>query len=285
MTLDPTTAAELKAREHERWSNAAPSWLENDEMVTTFWAPVTDAMIERAGIRPGMRVLDVACGTGHPAIPIAQAVGPTGSVLATDFAEPMVAIARDRAKAAGVSNIEFRVVDGEVLDEPDGSFDVATMRWGLMFMPDPVAAIRGLARAVRGGGRIAIVVWPGPEKVPFASLPMAVMRAHTTVPTPPPGAPGMFAFADAERLRDVITAGGFHDVEIEALDFEHAHPSPEAYWSQIRDISAPVRTLYDGLAAETRAKVDAEVLVAVERFRRGDQIVIPNTTWIASAVR
>jgi SAM-dependent methyltransferase len=285
MTTDTTTAAELKAREHERWSNAARSWLENDAMVTTFWAPVTDAMIAGARIGPGMRVLDVACGTGHPAIPIAQAVGAGGSVLATDFAEPMVAIARDKAAAAGVSNIEFRVVDGEVLDEPDASFDAATMRWGLMFMPDPVSAIRGLARAVRPGGRIAIVVWPGPEKVPFASLPMAVMRAHTTVPTPPPGAPGMFAFADAERLRAVITDGGFHDVEIAALDFDHVHPSPEAYWSQIRDISAPVRTHYDGLPAETRARVDAEILAAVERFRRGDQIVIPNTTWLAVATR
>jgi ubiquinone/menaquinone biosynthesis C-methylase UbiE len=285
MTIDPKMGAELKAREQQSWSNAAPSWLKNDEMLTTFAAPVTDAMIERAGIRPGMRVLDVACGTGHPAIPIAQAVGPTGSVLATDFAEPMVAIARDKAKAAGVSNIEFRVVDGEVLDVPEGSFDAATMRWGLMFMPDPVAAIRNLARAVRPGGRIAIVVWQGPDKVPFASLPMAVLRNHTTVPTPPPGAPGMFAFADGERLRAVITEGGFHDVVVDSITLEQPHASPEAYWTQMREMAAPLRTLYEGLPADTRAKVDADVYAGVERFRRGDQYVIGNTTWIAGATR
>jgi ubiquinone/menaquinone biosynthesis C-methylase UbiE len=281
MTIDPKTAAEMKAREQQSWSNAAPSWRKNDEMLTAFAAPVTDAMIQRAGIRAGMRVLDVACGTGHPAIPIAQVVGPTGSVLATDFAEPMVAIAREKAKAAGLSNIEFRVVDGEVLDEPEGSFDAATMRWGLMFMPDPVAAIRGIARAVRPGGRVAIVVWQGPEKVPMASMPMGVLRNHTTVPTPPPGVPGMFAFADAERLRAVLTEGGLHDVEIDAITLEQPHASPEAYWTQMREMAAPLRALYEALPPETRAKVDAEVLAAAERFRRGDEIVVPNTTWIA----
>jgi ubiquinone/menaquinone biosynthesis C-methylase UbiE len=99
MTLDPRVAAEMKARERQGWSNAAPSWLEHDEMLTALAAPVTTAMIERAEIRRGMRVLDVACGTGHPAIPIAQHVGADGSVVATDFAEPMVAVARDKARA------------------------------------------------------------------------------------------------------------------------------------------------------------------------------------------
>jgi hypothetical protein len=111
------------------------------------------------------------------------------------------------------------------------------------------------------------------------------LRNHATVPTPPPGAPGMFAFADGERLRAVMTEGGLHDVEVDSMTLEQPHPSAEAYWSQMREMAAPIRTLYEGLPAETRAKVDAEVHAAVERFRRGDQIVIPNTTWIASASR
>jgi SAM-dependent methyltransferase len=254
-------------------------------MLTKFAAPVTTALIERAGIQPGMRVLDVACGTGHPAIPIAQHVGARGSVLATDFAEPMVAVAREMAAAQGVTNLEFRVVDGETLDVPAASFDAATMRWGLMFMPDPVASIRGIAAALRPGARLALTVWASPDKVPFAALPMAVLRNHTTVPTPPPGAPGMFAFGDPERLRAVLVEGGFHDVEIDSITIEQTHPSAEAFWLQLREMAAPVRQLYDALPPETRAKVDADVHAAAERFRSGDVLAVPGTTWIASATR
>jgi hypothetical protein len=114
---------------------------------------------------------------------------------------------------------------------------------------------------------------------------MAVLRSYTTVPTPPPGAPGMFAFGDGERLRGVLTEGGFHDVEIDSIALDQPHASGEAYWTQMREMAGPLRMLYEGLPAETRAKVDADVLGAVERFRRGDEIVITNTTWIAGATR
>lgn len=286
MTLDPKMAAEMKAREQQSWSAAAPSWKRNDEVLTAFAAPVTTAMIERAGIKSGMRVLDVACGTGHPAIPIAQAVAPGGgSVLATDFAEPMVAAAREKAAELGVTNIEFRVVDGEALDVPAGSFDAATMRWGLMFMPDPVAALRRIAMALRPGARLAITVWAGPEKVPFASLPMGVLRNHTTVPTPPPGAPGLFAFADSERLRAVLVEGGFDNVEIDSITITQPHASAEAYWTLMREMAAPIRQIYEALPPETRAAVDKDVHAAVERFRTGDVLSVPGTTWIATAAR
>jgi len=285
MTIDPKMAAEMKAREQQSWSNAAPAWKKYDEVLTAFAEPVTVAMIERASIRSGMRVLDVACGTGHPAIPIALRVAAGGSVLATDFAEPMVAVARAKAAELGLTNIEFRVVDSETLDVPAGSFDAATMRWGLMFMPDPVAAIRGIAEALRPGAHVALTVWASPDKVPFASLPMAVLRNHTTVPTPPPGAPGMFAFADPDRIRAVLTEGGFRDIQIDSITISQDHVSPESYWTQMREMAAPLRTLYEALPAETRAVVDGEVHAAAERFRKGDVIAVPGTTWIASAAR
>jgi SAM-dependent methyltransferase len=285
MTLDPKTAVEMKARERQGWANAAPAWLKHDEMLTAFAAPVTTAMIERAGIRRGMRVLDVACGTGHPAIPIARHVGPDGAVVATDFAEPMVAVARDKAKAQGVHNIDFRVVDGEELDVDAGGFDAATMRWGLMFMPDPLAAMRGVARALRPGARIAVAVWASPDKVQFAAMPMGILRNHTTVPQPPPGAPGMFAFGDPERLRGVLGEAGFTGIEITSITLEQEHASGAAYWEQLREMAAPIRAIYDALTAETRAAVDADVHAAAERFRRGDGIAIPGTLWLASATR
>jgi hypothetical protein len=116
-------------------------------------------------------------------------------------------------------------------------------------------------------------------------MPMGVLRNHTTVPTPPPGAPGMFAFGDPERLRGVLGDAGFTGVEITSMTLEQEHASGAAYWDQLRDMAAPIRTLYDALPAETRAAIDADVLAAAERFRRGDVIAVPGTLWLASAAR
>jgi ubiquinone/menaquinone biosynthesis C-methylase UbiE len=104
-------------------------------------------------VRPGQRVLDIASGVGEPALAIAGQVGPAGSVLGTDLAAAMLAFARENAAARGLSNVEFRCMDGEVLDVPPGSFDVVTMRWGLMFMPDRVAVREGAGRDAVAGGQ------------------------------------------------------------------------------------------------------------------------------------
>lgn len=272
-----------KARELAGWTATAAGWNKHHALLERFSAPVSQALIEKAGIQPGMRVLDIACGTGQPAISVAERVGPQGAVLATDFVEPVIAYARMKAHERGLTNIEFRCLDGEALDVPANSFDAVTMRWGLMFMPSPVEAMKGAHAALRRGSRIALTAWASPQQNPFVMIALGVIRQHVDIPTPPPGTPGIFAFAAPVRLRSTIEAGGFGDVQIEPFEFVVGEfASGEEYWTFMREIAAPLARLYGQLSSDDQRVVDREIHAEAERSRTGDTVVVQGTTWIAS---
>src|SRR5262245_12119379 len=106
--------AAMKENQHKAWSNVAAGWKKHDAWMTELTKGVTAKMV--AGLKPGQRVLDIACGTGEPSLSAAERVGPSGHVLATDFVEEMVSYAREKAERRGLKNMEFRRMDGEALD-------------------------------------------------------------------------------------------------------------------------------------------------------------------------
>ena len=189
-------SVEFKARERESWASAAAGWDRRDELLRKGTAPVTERMLELARIAPGQRVLDIASGTGEPAISVARVVGENGSVVGTDLVDEMLAYARCKAANAGLENIEFQCVDGESLAVGEDLFDAVTIRWGLMFMPEPQSCIALAYGALQSGGRISVVCWAAPEKNPFISLLTQTLGRYMDVPRPPPGAPGIFSMAN-----------------------------------------------------------------------------------------
>lgn len=279
-------AAAIKEREKATWSTASAGWKRHDRVLVEFSQPVSEELLRRAGVGAGMRVLDLASGTGEPSLTIAERVGPNGSVLGIDLAEPMLAVAREKAARRRLTNVEYRAGDAEGLQLPDGAFDAATMRWGVMFLPDPVAALRHVHKALRPGARFALAAWGPPPENPFLALPLEVLRRHTEVPTPPPASPGLFAFADATRLPGTLTAAGFRDVGSAAFPMRMTSFRDGAeYWTFEREVAGPIARLYDPLPAATRAKVDAEVAAEAEKFRQGESLEIPAMTWIAWGAR
>src|SRR5213593_1496522 len=182
MTID---AQAMKEQQRKDWGDAAESWRKNYERLREVAAPVTKHMLELAMVAPGHRVLDIACGSGEPALSAAHFVGAAGFVLATDMAPEMLEVARDNAKAQGVMNVEFRLVDGEEIDVNPESFDAVTCRWGLMFMPEPVRCLAQAYHALKTDGRIAVAVWGPPDRNPFIALPMGIARKHYQGPALP----------------------------------------------------------------------------------------------------
>jgi len=177
----------------------------------------------------------------------------------------MVAVARDNAQQRGLANIEFRQGDGEELDVEPGSFDAVLCRWGIMFMPEPVRCLRQAHDALKPGGRIALSVWGPPERNPFFTVPMGVLMKYVEVPPPRPGAPGVFAFADGERLASTLVEAGFRDVQIEGLELTMAlFDSGQEYWQYTREMAAPVAALLAQLPAETQRTVGEEIARAAE---------------------
>jgi SAM-dependent methyltransferase len=172
----------------------------------------------------------------------------------------MVGFARSKAQARALSNIEFRCVDGEVIDAPDGSFDAVTMRWGLMFMPDPVECMRRVHAALRPGGKTVVCCWTEAANNPFVTVPLGVLKRHMEVPTPPAGAPGIFALASPDRLRAIFAEAGFRDVAIEQITLPMADFATGAEYDVfIRELAGPVASLFVQLPADKQALVKQEI--------------------------
>jgi ubiquinone/menaquinone biosynthesis C-methylase UbiE len=265
------------------WTAVAPGWRKHDARLIDASALVSERLLDRARIKVGSRVLDVASGTGEPAIPAARRVGPSGFVLGMDFVEPMLSFAREKAGAAGLSNLEFRCVDGEALDVPAESFDAATIRWGIMFMPDAIACLRQVHRALTPGGHLAVACWAPPDRNPWASVPMTILMKHASVPPPAPGAPGLFAYADPKRLEATLAEAGFSSVVVEPLEITMASFDVAAdFWTYTRELAGPIAALFAKLSAEQQAAVTTEVLAEVDRLSPGGKTVLTGVTWVAS---
>lgn len=277
------SSADIKAREFQSWSSVVPGWRKHDKRLSEAFRGVSAALLDRAGVKAGHHVLDIACGTGEPAIPAALRVGPSGSVFATDLVAGMVAFAQEKAQALGLDNVKFVVTDGEQLDVPPATFDAATMRWGLMFMPEPVACLQHVHRALKPGAAFATATWAAPDKNPWASIPLAVMKRYMELPVPVPGQTGIFAFADPQRLTKSMADAGFRDVAIESLDVEWAGPaSGKEYFSEVIEMAGPLASLYAKLPEDKKRNYADDVAVEAQRQSlRKSGVALAGVTWIA----
>jgi SAM-dependent methyltransferase len=133
-----------------------------DDAALSFWDRFGRQTVARIGVRPGDRVFDACCGTGASALPAAHLAGPDGQVLGFDLAEPALALARAKARAQGLTNVEFRAADVGHTGLPSGSFDAVVCVFGIFFLFDMAAVVAELWRLVRPGGVLAVTVW-GPQ--------------------------------------------------------------------------------------------------------------------------
>jgi ubiquinone/menaquinone biosynthesis C-methylase UbiE len=211
-----------------------------------------------------MRVLDLASGNGEPGLPIAHAVGPAGHVLLTDQSPEQLDYAREKAQAQGLANVEIREADAEEIEVEEGAFDAVTCRWGLMFMPDAIRAIRNAHRALRPGGRLVVSVWGPPERNPFYTRPFSVLMRYTDAKPPDVGqCPGMFAFAERSRLAALLSGAGFRDVVTEDLELTPAdYESGERYWESVQ-LSGPISREVGKLSPEARERLRHDLIEAV----------------------
>lgn len=237
-------------------------------------------MLDLAELRPGMRVLDLASGRGEPSLRAARRVGTGGSVLGVDVSDSVLEIAREKARAEGITNIEYRVADVEALVAGEHSFDVVTERWGLMYMRSPVSALENARRALRSGGRFVGAYWAEPERVSWATLPQRALGRHR--PPPHAGGPGAFRYADpASIVRDFALAGLTID-RIEEIDvpvIEAETGAGIAEWA--RDLGFARRA--GDLSERELASWEADLARDAEQFRVGTTIRLSGVTRLVLA--
>lgn len=241
--------------------STAPGWEKWHEWNARAMMPVTSWMCTAAGAAPGARILDLACGTGIPALALAERVRPGGSVIATDVAADMLAACGRRAQAAGLE-LSLREMDMHAPAFDDASFDAVTLAFALMFSPDPVGVMSGVRRLLRPGGRAAVAVWDEPARNPFFTTIFGPVLSAINAPPPSPTAPGPFRLSPPGELARVFTAAGLTDVVVEPVAVVYTFDSIDAHWECCCDMAAPVRNATLSLpaaevAALRRAVADA----------------------------
>lgn len=183
-----------------------------DAVEVAFFGPIADELVFRLAPIPGERALDIGCGTGQVVRRLAEAVGVAGRVVGIDLSPAMVHEARAKMAAAGLADVDFRVMDARDPDLPEGSFDVIAASLVLFFLPDPAAALRAWSRLLTGSGRAGITTfaardprWEEVDSVFDPYLPPAMLDARTS------GAGG--PFATDEGIAGLFTEAGFEAVQ------------------------------------------------------------------------
>ena len=277
---------EFREASLQQWSTVAPDWGELIQRTDRQLGRAADWMIEAAGLQPGERVLELAGGPGTLSMQAARAVGDQGKVICTDFAESMVEVARNRLTSEGIGNVEFRVMDAEALDLPDGAVDVVLCRMGYMLMADPATALRESGRVLASGGRLALAVWSGPDANPWAAILMRAIMEHIGAPPPPPDGPGLWALADQDKLRGLLTDAGLSSVHTELVEDQVEFKSPEEWLGVTGRLAAPVRAVVNSLDDQARGAIIARVGADAAPYRRQDDtLAIPERMIVASARR
>ena len=284
---DPAKIERFREKLREEWTDeqTVAAWRKWNDRMAEFTCEVTSAAVEAAQLRAGMHVLDLASGVGDPALSIAEAVGPSGHVTATDLGPGMIAFAEELAKKKRLGNIEFRVADVEALPFPDSSFDVVSCRFGVMFFPQQVKAFRECLRVLKPGGRVAFVVW-GKREQPFLGTTIGVLMKYVETPPPDPDAPHAFMFGERGLLRRRLEEAGFSDVREEVRTVTgHLKGTPEEFWQQFTEVAAPFRPLIAKLTPEMRAKAEAEIFAGLRKLSNGKELSMPLEIVVGTGVR
>lgn len=247
--------------------------------------PVTDALVNYAQPSPGMRVLDLASGTGEPAITLATRVGSEGHVTALDLSPELLEIAEKRARSRGLANFTAQQADAHSLSFPDNTFDLATSRFGVMFFRDPELALGELRRVLRPGARACFLAW-GSFDQPYWDSMMGVVHRHLGGPLLEPGGPDPFRFSEAGSLSSVLWRAGFVDVEEETKTLPWVWPGrPEEVWEQNRSVAVPFRPMLDRVPPDQWPQIHAKVHQAVAKYWDGEKIAFGAQVVLASGMR
>lgn len=203
-------AATWDGPEGDNWTEYADLF---DRAIGRTWKRFVDANF----ISKHDDVLDIGCGTGKSTRDAAR-LASAGTALGVDLSTRMLGLARERTTNEGLRNVTFLQADAQVHPFESNTFDIAISRFGVMFFSDPIAAFANIARALRPGGRLALITWRDLAYNEWQLIFRKALAMGRTMPAPPPGAPGPFGFADSDRVRGILAGAGYTEINFEVID-------------------------------------------------------------------
>ncbi|HTQ71969.1 MAG TPA: methyltransferase domain-containing protein [Acidocella sp.] len=270
------------------WSEiAAPKWLSLGGAMEARLAPVSEAVIRAAALKPGERVLDIGCGAGLTSLEAARAVGPQGHVLGVDIASPMIEAARALAKTAGAVNLAYTLGDAQTdLFTPPAN--VLISRFGVMFFEDSVQAFTNLRRSAVAGARMVFAAWAPLRDNPHWAVPLQLVEALVGPGAPRvPHAPGPMAFDDPAYVLSILREAGWRDGKVQAqtVSLRGASLDDEA---RVACFMGPAGALLDEKQANETQRAEAyaairAALPAVSEIAPDGSVKLPGTIHLITA--
>jgi ubiquinone/menaquinone biosynthesis C-methylase UbiE len=278
LLVHPTNAEQARAWDGDEGA----FWAANAEAFDRAVAGYHDKLLGAGAIERGDRVLDIGCGTGQVSRDAARAAR-DGEALGVDLSGEMIAVAHRMAAEQGVANVRFQRCDVQIHPFQAASFDVAISRTGTMFFGDPAAAFANIGRALRPGGRLALLVWQGPEANEWIRELIGALAVGRNLPVPPAGAPGPFAQADPRSAAAVLTDAGFAHVEHEELQepMWFGSDAAEAHRFVLGQLGWMLSDLDDG----RRDQALDNLRGTIAAHDTGDGVWYQSATWLIRATR
>jgi len=269
-----------------RWRGSAPFWEKHHEVIRQMFAPVTQALVEDGKVGSRQVVLDVATGPGEPALSVAPLVGPEGKVFGVDPIPEMVAAARRAADRLELRNVQFDVAFADHLPFPADTFDSVISRFGVMFFPSPVDAVREILKVLKPGRKLALAAWHFAERNPFHYSLSRVIDRYVDSPPPAPDALDAFRFASLGKLQKVLEEAGAVASSERLLQFTIQAPiSVEDFWALRIEMSDNLRKKIAALSKDQMTEVNRQALDSLREYSTGREMSLPAEVLIVSGAK
>jgi SAM-dependent methyltransferase len=282
--VSPLDPDQFRADSREGWERAAEGWGKVADRVHDWAVGVSATMVDALAPQAGDRILELAAGPGDTGFLAAELILPGGTLISSDGAEAMLEVARARAEAQHISNVEFRQLELEWIDMETASVDGVLCRWGIMLIADPESAAREIRRVLKPGGRAALAVWDTPESNPWATIPRMAMVELGYMEPPDPEIPNQFSLAGDGLLDELLGAAGFLEVKIAPVAMQRSFDSLEQYLAEMIEMSPAFGATAAALSDAERDAIRERVAELARPFTDDDgSLVLPGSSLVCSA--
>ena len=274
------------AEQAEYWNGEeAAHWLACEDRYEAMLVPFTGHLLRAAAVSRPDRVLDVGCGCGGTTRAVGRVVI-EGEALGVDLSSQLLRRAEQRAREQGLGNVCFEHADVQVHAFTSSVFDAAISRFGVMFFADPLAAFTNIARALRPGGRLAVLCWSDAKDNQWMVVPGAAAAQHVALPAlGDPASPGPFSLADPDSIAAIFEAAGLAGVGIEEVAEPLLLGSDIADTLEFLKATGFGQRLLSGADPETIARVTNAMAAALEPHVTDEGIRLGSKAWLATAHR
>lgn len=277
-------SADVNVEQARAWNgDEADAWIRNEEHLNASSRRHTARLFETVAIAAGDAVLDIGCGCGETTREAARRAA-SGSALGIDLSTRMIERARERSRAAGITNVTFIRADAQVHPFPPEHFSLAISRFGAMFFEDPVGAFSNIRRSLRTGGRLGLLAWQELRRNEWLSAIRDALAVGRDLPGPRVGAPGPFGLADADAVRHILTEAGFVDIDLTDVAEPVQLGVDAADGFEFVSTLAITNGMLQGLDEETRERALDELRATLAAHETGEGVLLGSRAWLIRAV-